>query len=44
MPPTAAVMGNAAFLIVESSPDKTSRLISRPITKKNIPIKPSLIQ
>ena len=43
MPPTAAT-GNAALLNEDSSPTTSSRLISRPTTKKNTAISPSLIQ
>ncbi|MNY36983.1 hypothetical protein D3C86_1715110 [compost metagenome] len=44
IPPMAAATGKIAFLTVLSSPTKISFLISIPITKKKIAIKPSLIQ
>ena len=43
-PPTAAATGSAAPRTEDSSPTSTSRLISRPTTKKNTAISPSLIQ
>jgi hypothetical protein len=43
MPPSAAASGKAALRGEESSPTNTSRLISKPTTKKNSAIKPSLI-
>ena len=43
-PPAAANTGNAAFLAEESAPLDTSRLISRPTSRKKIAIRPSLIQ
>ncbi len=42
-PPTAAVIGRAARRTDASSPTRTSRLISRPTTRKKIAISPSLI-
>ncbi len=44
IPPTAAARGSAARLGEDSAPAKSSRLISRPTTKKNKAINPSLIQ
>jgi hypothetical protein len=44
MPPTAARTGSAAARGSRSSPTVSSRLISRPTTKKNNVIKPSFTQ
>ena len=44
MPPTAATSGNRARLAPASSPCTSSRFISRPMSRKNTAIKPSLIQ
>ncbi len=44
MPPSAAATGTTAFFTVESWPATSSRLISRPTTKKNTTIRRSLIQ
>jgi hypothetical protein len=44
MPPSAAASGSAALRKVASSPSKISRRISRPTTRKNTVIAPSLIQ
>src|SRR3954452_6493258 len=44
MPPTAAPTGRMAFFTVESCPTIVSRFISRPTTKNNRAINPSLIQ
>ncbi len=44
IPPTAASTGSAAFRRDASSPTMISRFTSRPMTKKNIAIRPSLIQ
>src|ERR671919_160119 len=44
IPPRAAHAGSAAFRGSRSSPSTSSRLISRPTTKKKIAISPSLIQ
>ena len=44
MPPSAATIGSAAWRRSRSSPCTASRLISSPMTKKKITIKPSLIQ
>ena len=44
MPPTAAMIGNKACFIFESSPCKNSLLISKVTKKKKIAIKASLIQ
>src|SRR3712207_1149315 len=43
-PPTAAATGSAAPRTDDSSPTRTSRLISSPTTKKKIAMSPSLIQ
>ena len=43
IPPQAPMMGSRAFFIVESSPTRISRLISRPTEKKNSAIKKSLM-
>ncbi|MCG3142185.1 MAG: hypothetical protein HDKAJFGB_03581 [Anaerolineae bacterium] len=43
MPPSAAKTGSNALLGEDSSPTATSRLISKPTTRKNNAIKPSLI-
>ncbi len=40
----AAMIGSAAARGSDSSPTSSSRLISRPTTKKKIAISPSLIQ
>ena len=42
-PPTAAITGRMAFLKEESSPQTTSRLISRPTVKKKTTIRISLM-
>ena len=42
-PPKAAMIGRIAFLNDESSPQTTSRLISRPTVKKKITIRMSLM-
>ena len=42
MPPTAAMAGMAARRGSRSSPSTSSRLISRPTTKKKMAISPSL--
>ena len=42
MPPSAATIGSAAARGSRSSPVTISRLISRPATKKNSAIRPSL--
>ena len=44
MPPIAAKIGSVACLREDNSPTRTSRLISKPTTKKKIAIRPSLIQ
>ena len=44
MPPTAAIIGNNAFLKFESSPWINSLLISKVTKKKNIAIRASFIQ
>ena len=44
MPPSAAMAGSAARRGSFSSPTETSRLISKPTTKKNNVIRPSLTQ
>lgn len=44
MPPTAAIIGNKACFILDSSPCMNSLLISSVTKKKNIAIKASLIQ
>ena len=44
IPPIAASIGSMATLIFESSPTNISRFISKPIIKKKIAIRPSLIQ
>jgi hypothetical protein len=44
MPPMAAATGSVALRNDESSPTTSSRLTSRPTTKKKITISPSLIQ
>lgn len=44
MPPMAAMMGRARVFGSRSSPVVTSRLISRPTTRKNRVIRPSLTQ
>ena len=44
IPPTAAIIGSSACLILDNSPCKNSLLISRVTKKKNIAIKASLIQ
>ena len=44
MPPIAAITGKVACLTVERCPNTSSRLISRPTTKKKTTIKPSLTQ
>ena len=44
IPPIAAIIGNDALLKLESSPSKSSRLISKPTKRKKIAINPSLIQ
>ena len=44
MPPSAAAIGRAARRGSRSSPRTSSRLTSRPMTKKKIAIRPSLIQ
>ena len=44
MPPTAASAGTPALRRPRSSPVVSSRLISRPTTKKNSAMSPSLIQ
>ena len=44
MPPTAAIIGSKACLILDSSPCKNSRFISKVTKKKNIAIKASFIQ
>ena len=44
MPPKAATKGNKALDQWLNSPTTTSRLISKPTSKKKIAIKPSLIQ
>ena len=44
MPPTAAIIGNKACFIFESSPCKNSLLISKVTKKKKIAIRASLIQ
>lgn len=43
-PPNAARIGRMAFLKLESSPLRNSRLISSPTTKKKIAMSPSSIQ
>ena len=43
-PPIAAAMGRVARRSVASSPTRISRLISRPTTRKNTAIRPSLTQ
>jgi hypothetical protein len=43
-PPIAAIAGSAAALRSRSSPVTSSRLISRPTTKKNSAMRPSLTQ
>ena len=43
IPPSAAKIGNIAFLGWANSPTNNSRLISRPTKKKKVAIKPSLI-
>lgn len=42
MPPIAAATGTAAVRGSDNSPSTSSRLISRPTTKKNTVIRPSL--
>jgi hypothetical protein len=44
IPPTAAMAGSAALRGSRSSPSTSSRLISRPATKKNRVISPSFTQ
>jgi hypothetical protein len=44
MPPTAAAIGRTAWRGSPSSPWTISRFTSRPMTKKKIAIRPSLIQ
>ena len=44
MPPTAAIIGSRACLMLESSPCKNSLFISKVTKKKNMAIKASLIQ
>ncbi len=44
MPPSAAITGRAAWRGSASSPTSSSRLSSRPTTKKKNAIRPSLIQ
>ena len=44
MPNTAAPIGNMVLRTSASSPPINSRLSSRPTTKKNMDISPSLIQ
>ena len=44
MPPTAPIIGNNAFLILESSPWINSLLISNVTKKKNMAINKSFIQ
>jgi hypothetical protein len=44
MPPSAAIIGNNAFLNEDSSPTRISRFISNPTKKKKMTINPSLIQ
>ncbi len=44
MPPSAAMIGRDARLMLESSPSTSSRLISRPTTKKKNVISKSLTQ
>ena len=44
IPPTAAMAGRAALRGSRSSPSTSSRLISRPTTKKNRVISPSFTQ
>ena len=43
MPPQAPITGASAFLTEESSPHRTSRLISSPTLRKNIAIRKSLM-
>jgi len=43
MPPIAEMVGNVAFEIELSSPSNNSRLISSPANRKNMNIRPSLI-
>ena len=43
MPPIAAMIGSRALRNDESSPTSTLRLISRPIVKKNIAMRASLM-
>ena len=43
-PPTAATIGSVARRTEASSPTSTSRLISRPTTRKKMAMRPSLIQ
>ena len=43
-PPTAATMGSSAFRGSRSSPMRSSRLISRPTTRKKMAIRPSFTQ
>ena len=43
MPPTAAATGMIVWLGVDRPPTSSSRLISRPTTKKKMAIRPSLI-
>ena len=44
IPPQAAMIGNKACLILESSPTNISRLISSPTLKKKIVINTSLMK
>ncbi len=44
MPPIAAIAGKMAFSRELSAPSISSRFTSRPINRKNIAIRPSLIQ
>jgi hypothetical protein len=44
IPPTAATSGNSALLGEDNSPAMNSRFNSSPTTKKNIAMRPSLIQ
>ena len=42
MPPTAATTGSRAARTLESSPTASSRLTSRPMTRKKMAMSPSL--